>query len=255
MSRGFPIPSNKENAFQFPHTQHMHDTSFSRGWNPDQIPNIVSYWDNGLPYMTLDGSVWYDRIGSRHFKNIGAAPAVYTTNFINGLPAYVTNGVSDIRFQTAMIPEISNAPGCTVWMAGQKYMFSQDDGQAAGLNRYSLTQFTDGNVYNIISNNKYGSYNFGTAPSFTVFIFDGRGSTDSARVITWTNGIQRTLSFISPPMPFYTDGTLGVFAKLQWQLTSGKLNGNICECGIIARAINPNEIFALNIFLSKRYNL
>jgi hypothetical protein len=208
--------------------------------------------DNGSEYMAADGTQWTDRAGGYNVTAAGAACPTFTTNQVNGRPAFVFDGVNDImtRLGSPAVPPIQGLSGLTMWAVGQRFGFNHYS--SASL-RTEILHFTDNVVYGIIANsaNSSGSFTHTNNFCYVVLVFDGSQGSNSTRLTIYVNGVLRTLTFVST-IPATTEAS--VISDFQIGTTgTTKFAGSACEFGAVASVLSAGQITNLNSYLSSKY--
>lgn len=217
-------------------------------------PNSLSpfaWWDNGTPYMAIDGTSWTDRISNRVLIQ-SQASVTYTTNAQNGKPSFTFAASGCL--QIAKLSALEGISGITMWSVGKRYAFQQGDGTNGWLNQIGHTHYNDDNHYVIASDGtlKMGQIAKSNVFNYSVMVFDGTQTGNANRLKYWVNGVQQTLTFTGT-IPAATE-TNSTFLRVGLAGSLG-VPGQSLEHGIVTRAITTTEVTNLNTYLATKYAL
>lgn len=211
----------------------------------------IAWWDNGTPYMAVDGSSWTDRISSKVVSLVNSS-VTYTPNAQNGKPSMAFAGTGGL--QGTKIAAIEGISGITLWSVGKRYAIQQGDTTNGWLNMIGQVHYNDDTNYCVASDGtaKYGSILKSNVFNYSVMVFDGTQTGNANRLKYWVNGVQQTLTFTGT-IPALTQSA-SVNLRIG-QAGSLAVSGQSLEHGIVSRAITSVEVSSLNSYLSTKYAL
>lgn len=201
--------------------------------------------------MAANGSQWTDRIGGYNLvqSDSGKRP-VYTAAQFGGKPAFVFDAVNDSLELGSAINAIKSLSGLTMWSAGKFYEVSQDDGGTTNRLNFGHAA-SDFKAYGVPN----ASAAYASTPAFNsyqymVFVFDGTQGTNATKMKIYVGGYQQTLAFVGT-IPTTTNGS---GTKFNLGNYSGLFHAmNVCEFGLVTRAITSTEVESLGIYLGPKY--
>jgi len=211
--------------------------------------------------------IWEDESGGNfHFTQTEEDnQPLYKTNILNSKPIVRADGIDDRMQNDNVYGQIGGTAKATFFYVASVADIERTEEILMGIryngkNRTEMGFCATDDMYQYICNN--GVYHgvesdilVNNAFNIVVVVYDGTQSTDATKLRVWRNGIERTLTYLSP-IPttlWYTIYDWFDLFDSKTGVTWKPFYGDLAECGIYTVAITDEQVAQLNSYLNTKY--